>query len=258
MRQEKLQQIIEMLSIMQNMIDDDLAIAVWDREGTVLYFQKSNTFSLTLDVGYKHNDRSDKIFHVMSTGKVVHNILPKEAFGVSVEGNIVPIFDNGEIVGCITCVYSVEKLEEANRVKQILEESKDSICNILNDAVDINKDLEEVNKYMNNLEKSIEAVYAVVDSIKSNTSKTKMLSLNAAIEAARAGEYGKGFTIVANEMGKLAQMSTESVEGINNTLSEMITSINDVTKSINKVNEASFKNSETVDKMLSTFNETIK
>ena len=111
---------------------------------------------------------------------------------------------------------------------------------------------------MDNLEKSISAVYDVVDSIKANTSRTKMLSLNASIEAARAGEYGKGFTIVANEMGKLAQMSAESVSGINDTLNEMNKSITDVTKAISKVNEASFKNSETVDKILSSFNKTIR
>lgn len=258
MRQEKLQQIVEMIPMMKSVADEDLAIAVWDRQGTVLHFQKSNSFPLHFDIGYKIEDKNDKMFNAMSTGKILHNIIPKEIFGVAVEGNIVPVFDDGQVVGCLTSVYSVEKFEEANKVKQILEESKDSIYDILNDAVDTKNNLEEVNRYMDNLEKSISAVYDVVDSIKANTSRTKMLSLNASIEAARAGEYGKGFTIVANEMGKLAQMSAESVSGINDTLNEMNKSITDVTKAISKVNEASFKNSETVDKILSSFNKTIR
>lgn len=258
MKQEKLQQLIEMIDIMKKMVDEDLAIAIWSTEGKVLHFSKSNSFALKLETGSIIENKNDKIFEAMSTGKVIHNILPKEAFGVLIEGNIVPIFDDGEIVGCITCVYSVEKFEEANKIKEILEESKDSICNILNDAVYTKNHLKEVNESMDKLEKSIDAVYSVVDSIKANTSRTKMLSLNASIEAARAGEYGKGFTIVANEMGKLAQMSTESVTDINETLNCMTMSIDDVTKAISNINEASSKNSETVDKILSSFNKAIQ
>ena len=262
MTQKKLQQIIEMIPVMKSMVNEDLAISVWDREGTVLYFQKADNFSLNFDIGYRHEDKNDKLFQAMDTGKVLHNVLPKEVFGVPIEGNLVPIFDNGEVVGCITCVYSVDKIEQleyqANEVKKILEESKDSIYDVLNAAMDTTNYLAEVNQSMDKLEKSISAVYSVVDSIKSNTSRTKMLSLNASIEAARAGEYGKGFTIVANEMGKLAQMSAESVTGINETLNEMTMSIDDVTKAIDKINEVSCNNSETVDKILAGFNKTIK
>lgn len=262
MTQEKLQRIIEMIPIMKSMVEEDLAISVWDRDGTVLYFQKSNSFPLHFDIGFKLEDKNDKLFQAMNTGKTVHNTLPKEVFGISIEGNLVPVFDDGQVVGCIACVYSVEKTEElehqANKVKKVLEESRDSICNILNAAVDTTSYLKEVNKYMEKLEKNIDAVYNVVDSIKTNTSRTKMLSLNASIEAARAGEYGKGFTIVANEMGKLAQMSAESVTGINDTLNEMTISIDDVTKSINKINDVSFNNSEEVEKILAELNKTIK
>ena len=75
----------------------------------------------------------------------------------------------------------------------------------------------------------------VVESIKKNTSNIKMLALNASIEAARAGEYGRGFTIVAHEMGKLSQMSSESVAGINDTLNDISKSIKETTELINKI-----------------------
>lgn len=61
-----------------------------------------------------------------------------------------------------------------------------------------------------NLRNYFDEVVAFVDSINNISNQTKMLSLNASIEAARAGEDGKGFSIVAREVGKLAG-DTEAV-----------------------------------------------
>lgn len=50
--------------------------------------------------------------------------------------------------------------------------------------------------------------------------QTKILSFNAAVEASRAGEAGLGFSVVADEVGKLAKMSSESAEQINSLLQD--------------------------------------
>ncbi len=67
--------------------------------------------------------------------------------------------------------------------------------------------------------------------------QTKLLSFNASVEAARAGEHGKGFSIVAEEVGKLAAMSGNTAKDINEMLTGGINKIDNLIKeNSNKIN----------------------
>lgn len=76
--------------------------------------------------------------------------------------------------------------------------------------------------------KIVEEISKMAEVIGEISEQTNLLSLNAAIEAARAGEAGKGFTVVANEVGNLAEKSAEAVANIRNTVDQVNNAINNL------------------------------
>jgi methyl-accepting chemotaxis protein len=82
------------------------------------------------------------------------------------------------------------------------------------------------------------AINKIVNTMDAIAEKINILSLNASIEAARAGEYGRGFSIVADEIKKLADSSQESASEIGRIIKEMMDSIKTVSESTEEVNKA--------------------
>jgi methyl-accepting chemotaxis protein len=120
-----------------------------------------------------------------------------------------------------------------------------------NGRVDIDKTIGQMNKIneyvvhsanmINNLESRMKEIGKIVDFISDIANKTNLLSLNASIEAARAGEHGRGFSVVANEVKKLAEESKISANLILELIKDMtseskmsVESIKDVESEVKK------------------------
>lgn len=77
--------------------------------------------------------------------------------------------------------------------------------------------------------KIVENINVMAEVISGIAKQINLLSLNASIEAARAGEHGKSFSVVASEIGKLANATTEAVGGIQSTIIDVQEAFNDLT-----------------------------
>lgn len=136
-------------------------------------------------------------------------------------------------------------------------QSKERATNVQNnvmDAIKITKELyeEKKKKTLKAIEDSavVENIKGMADTIASIAEETNLLALNAAIEAARAGEHGRGFSVVAEEVRKLAEESSNAVASIQDNIVKVQNAFKNLSSNSSEVLE--FIN-ENVNKQFETF-----
>jgi methyl-accepting chemotaxis protein len=82
-------------------------------------------------------------------------------------------------------------------------------------------DMDLVSQTINRLSEQAQAVGDVVTAVNDLAEQSNLLAVNASIEAAKAGEYGRGFTVVAQEVKSLAEQSKQSVIQVRTILADI-------------------------------------
>ncbi|MCF6334583.1 MAG: methyl-accepting chemotaxis protein, partial [Spirochaetales bacterium] len=128
-------------------------------------------------------------------------------------------------------------------VARVAESRQDVTESLISMTRDGGKQIEEANAIVQDAVKNMGTMQEMIEVINNITSQTNLLSMNAAIEAAHAGDAGKGFSVVADEIRKLAESTAENAHEISDSLTILINKINE-TASVTRASGESFRKIE--------------
>ncbi|PAB57251.1 methyl-accepting chemotaxis protein [Anaeromicrobium sediminis] len=138
-------------------------------------------------------------------------------------------------------------VEGLNKVKELTQKSKETY----DATVKVNDVVEMVDEKAKNIGMITEAISQIAE-------QTNLLALNAAIESARAGEHGRGFSVVAEEVRKLAEESSNAANEIRDLIGAIQKESKYAVEAVGKVNEIMKEQDVAVEETNSIFNQMSK
>lgn len=236
---------------------DEVQISLLNREECI-GIDKGDKFGIDNKVGDKIDPNKSpadkKLLEVMEKGKQAIDVLPEFVYGVPVQGILTPVYEDDKVVGLVTCAVSIEgkvKLKKsAENLNSNLENTHVSIQEVSSGAQNLSVRLDNIKTLSDGVRDIVVDTSNIVRAIQGNAQKSNILALNASIEAARAGEAGRGFSVVANEMGKLAKVSGESTKTITEMLDNVFGRIEEIMKDIEAISDVAKGQVESVGEML--------
>ncbi|MBP3889336.1 MAG: hypothetical protein J6F30_17055 [Cellulosilyticum sp.] len=220
-------------------------------ERTSVMLRESNALNKEIN-GYLEKSKSDERVVRQAIETVEERIKETSIAATEVEHSIEEIaLSSRNIVVSAQDTRSVihkvsDIVHEVVEQAQITQDTNSELTNVTNQnkvhmgrflkSMDMIKEKNDYSKdCMNELQSKIKVIGQVLEHITSIADQTELLALNANIEAARSGEMGKGFSVIADEVKKLAAESTSYGEKIKE-LTAMVTA--DVTKVSEAIKES--------------------
>jgi methyl-accepting chemotaxis protein len=147
------------------------------------------------------------------------------------EKSVYVLNENIETLNNLAGEESVRK-EQLEKAVDDIEKSYKELHDVSNMLLSVKDNFGAVNKQGEELSNKVQDIISIVIAVEQISEQTNLLALNAAIEAARAGEMGRGFTVVADEIRKLAEDSKIAVKTINGSLNEFTMEVRDMVNQV--------------------------
>lgn len=233
----------EMLQIMAKVMpyipgffdsEEDVSVALVNRE---IFLINQPSKSLPLKGSYGDKIPEGGLSQALGSGQPVVREMPESVYGVPFRSYSIPLFDdNGKIVGALSVGRSLMRSEKLKSLSQnladFLGQSNEAIQDLSRDVLKVVAANEDIAKLSKQASSGTESSSKIVKLIQDISLQTNLLGINAAIEASRAGGAGRGFRVVAEEIQRLSQSTSESVTKIEAFLQEMKSSIDDISEKI--------------------------
>lgn len=254
--------LVKLAPALQNLMPLDCIIGVSDTEKLICSLP-GKEIKLPIDtVGSKITDDLP-VARAIKSGKPQRMISPKEVLGITFEATAIPIFNSkGEVIGGIGLGIGLENREilinNANLVAESSEQTLTTIGELASSAGQLADQQSQLLQLAEEITKQISETEKIIEIIRGVAHTSNMLGLNASIEAARAGENGKGFSVVAGEIRKMAENSSTAIKDVESILNKIKEKIKVIDEKIEDTSTIGQKQAKATEELSNTMEELAK
>ncbi|MBN8476816.1 MAG: methyl-accepting chemotaxis protein [Sulfuritalea sp.] len=161
------------------------------------------------------NDAAERVTNASNAAQTTSNELlaATRIQSEEIKGANAAVLDMAESMKAVSA-SALESARVANASLEAAQKGAAAVSNSISGMNEIRTQIQETSKRIKRLGESSQEIGEIVELISDITEQTNVLALNAAIQAASAGEAGRGFSVVAEEVQRLAERSGEATKQI--------------------------------------------